>query len=150
MAAPSTEEMEERVAALTREEAVLAEELIQAQVAESQTVDELREARVVVRKAKEEAKGVKQNSVFQGYHMEVSQAKDHVDEVKDRRSAQKTVVQDVRHRMRENKAALKIARLELEARRKPVKQGVKRGGEDKEAASQTMKKMRAGTKKEVE
>ena len=150
MAAPSTEEMEERVAFLIQEDVVLERELIQAQVAESQTVDELREARVVVRKAKEEAKGVKPDSVFQGYHIAVSQAKDHVDQVKRRRSAQKIVVQGVRHRIRENNAALKIARLELEARKKPVKQGVKRGREDKEAASQTTKKMRAGTKKGVE
>ena len=130
MAAPSTEEIEERVAALTREEAVLAGELNQAQVAESKTVDELREAKIVVRKAKEEARGVKPNSVFKGYHFAVSQAKDHVDEVKRHRSAQKAVVQGVRHRMRENKAALKVARLELERRTKPVKQGMKRGRED--------------------
>ena len=151
MAAPSNEEMEERVSALIGQDVVLARELIQAQVAESKIADELREAQVVVRKAKEEAKGVKPDGLFQGYHIAVSQAKDHVDEVKGRRSAQKAVVQGVRHRMRENKAALKVARLELEERNKQAKQqGVKRGREDKEAPSQTTKKTRAGAKKEVE
>ena len=107
---------------LTQEKTALDRELYQERVIEAQLVVELDDGKSNLRKAKKNVVGVKENSVFGGYHIELAQANDHVDDIKRRLAAQKAVVQDVRNRMRECNAALTGARKELKERKQQVKQ----------------------------